>query len=72
MPKKQFYTVSEAAKALKIGRAAVHAAIKAGRLHAEWTTITQTVTRRAYVISAKQVKDFRVDKGQQARGKKKP
>jgi Helix-turn-helix domain len=30
---KKYYTVSEAAKHLKIGRAGVHAAIQAGRLH---------------------------------------
>jgi excisionase family DNA binding protein len=73
MPKKkQFYTVSEAAKALKIGRAAVHAAIRDGRLHAEETTLTQVIKRRAYVISAKDVKAFQVDKNQQKRGKKRP
>ena len=37
---KKYYTVSEAAKHLKIGRAGVHAAIQAGRLHAEWTTVS--------------------------------
>jgi hypothetical protein len=49
---KKYYTVSEAAKHLKIGRAGVHAAIQAGRLHAEWTTVKQVITKRAYVISA--------------------
>lgn len=71
---KKYYTVSEAAKHLKIGRAGVHAAIKAGRLHAEPTTIKQVITKRAYVISAAELARFKpeVDRNQQERGKKTP
>jgi biotin synthase-related radical SAM superfamily protein len=71
---KKYYTVSEAAKHLKIGRAGVHVAIRAGRLHAEWATVKQVIVKRAYVISAEELKRFKpeVNRDQQERGKKSP
>jgi DNA-binding XRE family transcriptional regulator len=67
---KKFYTVSEAAKKLRVTRATLHKAIEAGRLSATWTTISQTIQKRARVISAASLSAFKVDKDQQKRGKK--
>jgi len=71
MAKKQFYTVSEAAAAKGVTRGAIHEAIKAERLHAEWSTIKQVVKKKVLVISAKELDKFEVDANQQERGKKK-
>jgi hypothetical protein len=68
--KKPFYTISEAAKRLKVTRATLHKAIKAGRLSATWTTIEQTIKKKARVIPAAALASFEVDKSQQERGKK--
>ena len=70
MAKKKFYTVSEAAAAKGVTRAAIHEAIKAGRLTAEWTTIEQTIHQKALVISAKSLDALKIDIHQQKRGKK--
>jgi excisionase family DNA binding protein len=74
MAKRQerYYTVTEAAKRLHVTRMALHKAITDGRLQATWTTIEQVITKRALVISAKNLKNFKVDKAQQIRGKKTP
>ena len=69
-PKKNFYTISEAAKKLKVTRATLHKAIEAGRLSATWTTLEQTIKKQARVISAASLASFQVDKAQQKRGKK--
>jgi hypothetical protein len=72
MAKKQYLTVTEAAKKLKLTRAGVHEAIRAGRLASEWMTVAQThvVKKRVRVISAKSIAAFEVDIHQQLRGKK--
>jgi len=70
MAKKVFYTITEAAKKLKITRAALHKAIHDGRISAAWTTIEQTLQKRARVIAAKSLDGFKVDRAQQGRGKK--
>jgi hypothetical protein len=72
MAKKKFFTVTEAAKILKLTRAGVHEAIRAGRLASEWTIVAQThvVKKRVRVISGKSIAAFEVDTHQQRRGKK--
>jgi excisionase family DNA binding protein len=68
MPTKKTFTITEAAKELRITRAAVHAAIKKGRLPAHWGETTRTV--KALLIDEKDLKAFEVDPAQQTRGKK--
>jgi hypothetical protein len=70
MPTKKNFTISEAAKKLHVTRAAIHAAVKDGRLPATWTTVSQTIKKRALVISAKALSQLKIDKAQQRRGKK--
>lgn len=74
MPKKktpqQFYTVTEAAREKKVTRAAIHAAIKAGRLPATYQEIERTVKTRVLSIPASSLKALKVDLAQQKRGKK--
>jgi len=66
--KKTHFTITEAAKKLGVTRAAVHDAIRKGRLNAEWGEIRQ----EALLISAADLKNYRVDESRQDRGKKKP
>ena len=68
MTSKKTFTITEAAKKLGITRAAVHDAIKKGRLEAEWGKSVQIV--RALVISAENLNAYRVDASRQDRGKK--
>jgi len=68
--KKIDYTITEAARELGVSRAAVHEAIKTGRLNAEWTEIAQTIRKKALVVSAKDLRAFRVSESHQLRGKK--
>ena len=63
---KKSYTIPEAAAKLGITRAAIHDAIKKGRLEAEWG---ETVIR-ALLITAENLNAYRVDSSRQARGKK--
>ena len=64
--KKGTYTIAEAAKKLGVTTKAVYAAIKDGRLKASQEEITVS----ALVISAADLKKYRVDSSRQARGKK--
>jgi excisionase family DNA binding protein len=70
MPTKKTYTITEAAKKLGITRAAVHDAIKKGRLEANWGEAVQVIRKRALLISAADLKNYRVDASRQDRGKK--
>lgn len=60
------YTISEAAKKLGVTRAAVHEAIRKGRLNAHWGEVTV----RAKLISSEDLRKYRVDVSRQERGKK--
>jgi len=72
MPKKKTaYTVSEAAKKLKVTRAAIHDAIKQGRLKAKWGLAIRVVKQRALLIPEQSLKQFTVDRSQQQRARKK-
>ena len=66
------YTVNEAAKKLGVTRAAIHQAIKEGRLDFEWgeTVHVIEIRKRARLISAKALENYTVDSSHQARGKK--
>jgi hypothetical protein len=66
------YTITEAAKQLGITRAAVHRAIKQGRLEAERGEIIRTITTRTrgWKISPKSLTDYRVSLLHQWVGKK--
>ena len=68
MPKKKAksYTITEAAKYLGISRAAVHLAIKQGRLNAT----EGAMTVRALLIDSKDLKAYRVNLTRQSAGKK--
>jgi len=66
MPTKKTSTITEAAKKLGITRAAVHDAIRKGRLKAVWGEMVV----RAKLISAEDLKNYRVDSSRQERGKK--
>jgi hypothetical protein len=66
------YTITEAAKALGISRAAVHEAISGGRLKAKKGKITKTIVQvtQGWIITADAIKDYRVSPEHQAAGKK--
>jgi hypothetical protein len=64
--KKTHYTVSEAARKLKISRAAIFLAIRKGRLDAEDGQILQTVK----LIPAAALNAYRVSSSHKRRGKK--
>jgi predicted DNA-binding protein YlxM (UPF0122 family) len=64
--KKKTYTIPEAATRLGVTRAAIHDAIKKGRLEAEWG---ETVVR-ALLITEENLNAYRVDSSRQERGKK--
>jgi predicted DNA-binding protein YlxM (UPF0122 family) len=68
MPTKQktHYTITEAAKKLKLSRQAVHKAIKRKLLNAEWGEVTQ----KALLISAESIRSYQVSKPHQDAGKK--
>lgn len=60
---KQF-TITEAAKKLKVTRAGVHDAIKRGRLKAKWGVTVQIVRKKALLISAASLERYRADHSQ--------
>ena len=64
------YTITEAAKKLGITRGAIHEAIKKGRLEARWGERTRLVKDKVLLISAKDLKAYRVDAARQYSGKK--
>jgi excisionase family DNA binding protein len=66
MPRKRTYTILEAARKLGISRAAVHKAIKAGRLKARH----KVVKLRSWIIEAADLASYQVSIPQQERGKK--
>ena len=49
---KKAYTITEAAKKLGVTRAAVHEAIRKGRLEADWGETVQVIRRKALLIAA--------------------
>ena len=64
------YTVNEAAKKLGVTRAAIHAAIRKGRLEFDWGETIQIIKKKARLIPAKALSDYEVDLSRQERGKK--
>ena len=72
LPKKKQYTITEAAKELGVTRAAVHCAIKQGRLEADWAETTQIMGKNAWLIDTSNLAQYRVDLSRQERGKKLP
>lgn len=72
--KKTHYTITEAAKELGVTRAAVHRAIKQGRLDAVRGSFkvvrTVTVKKKGWRISAKALESYRVSALHQWVGKK--
>ena len=72
MPKKKTtYTVSEAAKRLKVTRGAIHDAINQGRLKAKWGVAIRVVKQRALLIPEQSLKEYVVDRSRQQRARKK-
>ena len=71
---KKTFTITQAAKTLKISRAAVHQAIQEGRLRARLGKVVQTKVVKtvieAWTIDAKSLKDYRVSAAHQIAGKK--
>ena len=70
MAKKNFYTITEAAKAKRVTRGMIHQAIKDGRLTAQWGTVEHVIKSRVLLIPAGNLKKLKIDKAQQSRGKK--
>lgn len=70
MERKRFHTITEAAKALGITRAAVHRAIKQGRLEASRGKIVQVT--QGWRITSKSLEGYRVSTPHQQAGKKTP
>ena len=70
MSKKTFYTITEAAKTLKITRAAVFDAIKKKRLKAKEGLIKRVITTKAWKIDPQSLKCYKVLPHKQAAGKK--
>jgi helix-turn-helix protein len=66
------FTITEAAKALRITRAAVHRAIKQGRLAAERGEIVKLIRKKTsgWIIQQKSLDDYRVSSLHQWVGKK--
>jgi predicted DNA-binding protein YlxM (UPF0122 family) len=64
------FTVNEAAKKLGVTRAAIHQAIKDGRLDFEWGETVHMIKKKARLISSKDLETYGVSLSHQARGKK--
>jgi predicted DNA-binding protein YlxM (UPF0122 family) len=64
------YTVNEAAKKLGVTRAAIHQAIKEGRLDFEWGEAIHIIRKKARLITGEALKSYQVDLSHQDRGKK--
>ena len=67
---KKTYTVNEAAKKLGVTRAAIHQAIKEGRLDFEWGKTVHIIRKKARLITGEALKSYQVDLSHQDRGKK--
>lgn len=70
MGRQNFYTITEAARKLKITRAAVYEAIHKGRLEAEEGKIVQVKVARGLRIPAESLSAYRVSLLHQWVGKK--
>jgi len=70
MAAKKTYTITEAAKKLGITRAAVHEAIRKGRLKADWGETVQVIRKKARLIDVDDLNKYRVDSARQFSGKK--
>ena len=70
MPTKKIYTITEAAKKLKVSRAAIHAAISQKRLKAKKGKFIVTREVIGWHISAKELDKYRVSELHQEAGKK--
>lgn len=70
--KKSYYSITEAAKTLGVSRAAIHEAIRKGKLEASWGKVIQVVRTevKALRIPAKSLGAYKVSLSHQARGKK--
>lgn len=68
MKKKRYYTITEAAKILRVTRASIHEAVKAGRLKAEMGVVVQRA--RAWRINPKSLFAYEVSALHQEVGKK--
>jgi hypothetical protein len=66
--RKPYYTITEAASALGITRAAVHEAIRTQRVAAEWGEIVQVT--QGWRIPVKSLHAYQVSLSHQERGKK--
>lgn len=65
---KRYFTITEAARKLKVTRAAVHEAIKKGKLTATWGKFIQVT--EGWRISPESLHDYEVSFSHQERGKK--
>ena len=68
MKKKPYYTITEAARILRVTRASIHEAIKGGRIRAEMGMVVQRT--RAWRIDPKSLFAYQVSALHQAVGKK--
>jgi biotin operon repressor len=70
--KSRRFTITEAARELKVSRQAIHEAIKRGELEAKWGKIVQvkTTVTEGWQIPARSLNDYEVSLHQQKRGKK--
>jgi predicted DNA-binding protein YlxM (UPF0122 family) len=66
------FTVTEAAKELGVTRAAIHEAIRKGRLEADWGETVQIieVRKKSRTISVNSLQKYRVSLAHQQAGKK--
>jgi predicted DNA-binding protein YlxM (UPF0122 family) len=69
---KKTFTVTEAAKELGVTRAAIHEAIRKGRLEADWGETVQIieVRKKSRTISLDSLQKYRVSLSHQQAGKK--
>lgn len=70
-PRSVTYTISQAARKLGISRAAVHLAIKRGRLEGQWGQVVRLVKTKALRISAASLAAYRVSLTHKQAGEKK-
>jgi excisionase family DNA binding protein len=65
-PKKTHFTIAEAAARLGISRAAVHEAVRTGRLEAKRGQVMRTI----WLIPARALRSYKPSSSHQQRGKK--
>jgi len=66
--KEKHFTITEAAKKLRISRQGVHEAIQKGLLRARWGEVT--IVKKALLITADSIDSYRVSKRHRDAGKK--